>query len=125
MDLRAIVIVDDTSHTMSMLDTLSRKGFSGIIASEPRSVLDACKTSPPTLVIVEDRLRRMTAICFLSELVRLSWGTAAILVSDEEDEVVHQKTEGLGILGHIRSVDDLDGLERLLDKFIIMNSARA
>jgi DNA-binding NarL/FixJ family response regulator len=118
MDLRAVVIANDVSLVLPLLERLSRRGVAGIIESEPQAVLDACKVNPPALVIVEDRVWRMSGIRFLSELVKVSWTTSAILISNDEEEVVHQKTEGLGILGRMRSLDDLDSLERLLDKFL-------
>jgi hypothetical protein len=59
----------------------------------------------------------MTGIHFLAELLKVSWTTSAILISDEEEEALHDRTEGLGILGAIRTVDDVKSLDRLLDKF--------
>jgi hypothetical protein len=54
----------------------------------------------------------------LSEFLTIAWTTSAILICDEDEETVHQRTEGLGILGHIRSVRDMDGLDKLLDSFL-------
>jgi len=114
-NLTAVVLVNDSRQAGPILETLSRKGFAAVVESNPRSVLEACKADPPAMVIVEECLEAMTGIRFLSELVRVSWSTATVLISDEEEEVVHQKTEGLGILGHIRSFNDVVSLERLLD----------
>ena len=74
--------------------------------------------NPPDLVIVEDRLTGMTGIHFLAELLKVSWTTSTILISDEEEEALHDQTEGLGILGAIRTVDDVESLDRLLDRFL-------
>jgi DNA-binding NtrC family response regulator len=121
MELRAVVIVNDVSLALPMLERLSRRGLAGVVEKDAQAVLDACKVDPPALVIVEDRVWRMSGVHFLSELVRISWSTSAILISDEEEEVVHQRTEGLGILGYMKNVEDTDRLEKLLDRFLDMN----
>jgi DNA-binding response OmpR family regulator len=120
MSLRAVVVVNDSAHARPILEILSRKGFSGIVESDPQKALEACKISPPDLVIVEDRLTGTTGTRFLSELVRVSWSTSTVLMTDEEEEVVHQKTEGLGILGTISSYQDSIKLESLLRRFAEM-----
>jgi hypothetical protein len=60
----------------------------------------------------------MTGIRFLAELLKVSWTTSAILISDEEEEALHDQTEGLGILGAIRAADDVETLDRLIDRFL-------
>ncbi len=115
MELRAVVIVNDASQARPIVECLSRKGFVGIIESDPQAVLESCSVNPPDLVIVEDRV---TGIRFLAELLKVSWTTSTILIADEEEEVLHDQTEGLGILGAIRTVDDTESLDRLLDRFL-------
>lgn len=118
MELTAAVIVNDASQARSILESLSRKGFAGIVESDPKVVLETCTVNPPDLVIVEDRLTGMTGIHFLGELLKVSWTTSAILISDEEEEALHDRTEGLGILGAIRATDDVETLDRLIDRFL-------
>jgi DNA-binding NarL/FixJ family response regulator len=117
MKLTAAVIVNDASQARPILESLSRKGFAGIVESDPKAVLETCMVNPPDLVIVEDRLTGMTGIHFLAELLKVSWTTSTILIADEEEEAIHDRTEGLGILGAIRTADDVKSLDRLLDKF--------
>jgi DNA-binding response OmpR family regulator len=118
MELRAAVIVNDAGQAQPIVESLSRKGFARIVQSDPQAVLESCGVNPPDLVIVEDRLRGMRGIHFLAELVKVSWTTSTILITDEEEESVHNQTEGLGILGSIRMVDDVESLDRLLDRFL-------
>jgi DNA-binding response OmpR family regulator len=118
MELRAAIIVNDASQVRPIVESLSRKGFARIVESDPQSVLESCGVNPPDLVIVEDRLRGMTGIRFLAELLKVSWTTSTILISDEEEEALHDQTEGLGILGAIRAADDVESLDRLLDRFL-------
>lgn len=118
MSRRAVVIISDVSRALPILEGLSRRGFAGIIESDPKAVLDAGQVNPPDLLIVEDRLNGMTGSRFLSEFLAIAWTTAAILISDEDEEEFHQRTEGLGILGRMRSVKDVDRLDKLLDTFL-------
>jgi len=120
--LRAVVIISDASRAWPILESLSRKGFVGIIESDPQAVLDAGRVNPPDLLIVEHRLNGMTGSRFLSEFLAIAWTTAAILICDENEEAVHQRTEGLGILGHMRTVKDVDRLDKLLDRFLAIAS---
>jgi len=121
MELRAAVIVNDAGQARPILESLSRKGFTGTIESDPQAVLDACKVNPPDLVIVEEHLTGMTGIRFLSRLVSTCWTTYAILITDEQEESVHQMTEGLGILGYMRNFEDTASLDKLLDRFLAMS----
>jgi DNA-binding response OmpR family regulator len=118
MELRAAIVVNDASLAGPIIESLSRKGFARIVQSDPHAVLETCCVNPPDLVIVEDRLRDMTGIHFLAELLKVSWTSSTILITDEEEESVHDQTEGLGILGSIRTVDDVESLDRLLDRFL-------
>lgn len=118
MELTAAIIVNDASQVRPIVESLSRKGFARIVEGDPQSVLESCGVNPPDLVIVEDRLRGMTGIRFLAELLKVSWTTSTILISDEEEEALHDQTEGLGILGAIRAADDVESLDRLIDRFL-------
>jgi len=120
MKLQATVVVNDASQARPIIEILSQKGFAGIIERDPYTVLETCTGNSPDLVIVEDRLTGMTAIRFLSRLVITSWNTAAILITDEPEESVHEMTEGLGILGHMRNFEDTASLDGLLDRLLDM-----
>ena len=71
----------------------------------------------PDLAVVDENLATMSGIHFILDLLKVSWTTATILVSDRDDEAIHEATEGLGILGHIKDYEDLEGFESLLKKF--------
>ncbi|MBI5252060.1 MAG: hypothetical protein HY912_21405 [Desulfomonile tiedjei] len=119
--LRALVAVNE--RVSKLTETLSKRGISATVVTDAEEALDECLMNPPHLAIVGSSLGKMTGIHFLAELLKISWKTSTILVSDEEEEALHQKTEGLGILGAIREVNDVEGLERLLDKFFEIVSA--
>lgn len=116
MRLRAIIAVDE--RVSKLTETLSGRGISATVVTNADEALDECFMNPPHLAIVGNSLSGMTGIRFLAELLKISWETATILISDEEEEALHQQTEGLGILGAIRTVDDTESLEPLMDKFL-------
>jgi hypothetical protein len=68
-------------------------------------------------VVLEDILDSMTGVRFLQQLLAISWTTASILISDEPEDTLHEKTEGLGILGRIRDYGDIIGLKMLFRTF--------
>jgi PleD family two-component response regulator len=120
--LRAIVVVDDHHEVSMMVKSLEKQGLATTVRNDPNEALDECRRNPPNLVIVEKTMVPMTGPRFLAELLKVSWTTSTILIADEDAEVLHQETEGLGILGSIRTVDDVEGLERLMDIFLEMLS---
>jgi DNA-binding NtrC family response regulator len=115
--LRAIVLAEDQRQALGLVARLSKRGISASVSTDPDEALVECRGNPPHLVIVGSVLATMTGIHFLAELLKVSWKTSTILITDEEAEVVHDQTEGLGILGAIRMPDDVERLERLLDRF--------
>ncbi len=116
ISLRAIIAVDE--RVSKLIETLSKQSISATVITNADEALDECLMNPPDLAIVGTSLGSMTGIHFLAELLKISWKTATILISDEEEEALHEKTEGLGILGAIKTVDDTESLEPLLDKFL-------
>jgi DNA-binding response OmpR family regulator len=116
-NLNAVVLVIRPDDAEGIVTILEQRGFSATVKTDPEMLLGQCQSDAPHLAVVEDRLGSMTGAKFLSELLKISWTTASILICDEEAEVVHERTEGLGILGSIRSVRDFDGLGTLLTRF--------
>jgi DNA-binding NarL/FixJ family response regulator len=84
------------------------------VASE---ALDACRSNPPDLAIVQDDLGPITGTQFLSQLLGVTWRTSTILITDLDEETVHERTEGLGILGAVRDCEDYSKLTALLETF--------
>jgi len=115
--VNAILIVNEPHRAASIIDLLCGRGFSVAVSDNTEQVLRDCRGHSPDVVIVENRLREISGIRFLSELIRVSWTTSAILVSEEDPELIHEQTEGLGILGSVTSLDDREGMERLINDF--------
>ncbi|MGB6068218.1 MAG: hypothetical protein WBG50_25710 [Desulfomonilaceae bacterium] len=84
-------------------------------------MLQTCAVNPLDLVVAQDSLRGITAINFLTQLLKVPWKTAAILITDQEEESVHNMTEGRGIIGHMRNFEDTVTLGKLLVKLLDMS----
>jgi DNA-binding NarL/FixJ family response regulator len=116
----SLVVIKDPGEAASMCRVLDRRGFNVIVDPDPDRSLRYCRESPPALVVVDSSLPGISARGFLAQLLRISWTTATILIADRDEETVHEETEGLGILGSIRSKEDLDALDFLLAKYADM-----
>jgi len=117
MSIKAILVAGDGAGVSRLTEALSNHSISVTVSAMPDEALDECRRNPPHLAIVESDLGAMTGVRFLAELLKVSWTTSTILIADEDEESIHDRTEGLGILGSIRTTDDIEGLERLLARF--------
>jgi DNA-binding NarL/FixJ family response regulator len=111
---RALVLVKEPGDAASLIQRLIEAGFIVDASSDPIQSLEECRRNKPDLAVVDEDLRTMSGIHFIFDLLKVSWTTATIIVSKRVDEAIHEATEGLGILGHIKDYEDLESLERLL-----------
>jgi DNA-binding response OmpR family regulator len=114
---RALIVVHDLSAAQAISAACTAKGIDGMIETDEQRALDRCRNDPPDLAIVGDPLESMSAYDFVTELLRISWTVSTILMTAEDAETVHEKAEGLGIVGHISHPGDRDKLLKLLDYF--------
>jgi PleD family two-component response regulator len=114
---KAFVLVKEPAAAAALVQELEKASFIVNASSDSSLSLDECRRNTPDLVVVEENLATMSGIRFIADLLRVSWTTATILVSERDDEAIHEATEGLGILGHIKGYEDLEGLGRLLTRF--------
>lgn len=120
---RAIILVNDAGEADRICNFCSDYGIQTQVQTDPETALDLCRANPPDLVVVQEELHSMTGLEFISALVRISWTTSVIIVMDADAETVHERTEGLGILGHIRHPADTERLQGLLDTFLKMTAS--
>ncbi|MFC1836719.1 Rossmann-like domain-containing protein [Thermodesulfobacteriota bacterium] len=113
---RALLLVADKQRATRLIECLSSKGISVVAKDNPNEAIEYCRENPPDLAVVEDNLPAMAGPRFLSELLIISWTTATILIACDNEDAVHERAEGLGILGHIRGYDDVEGLEKLVER---------
>jgi DNA-binding response OmpR family regulator len=114
---RVMVVIADPSDAGMVAEMVEKQGIIPLVVTDPEKALEECTSAPPDIVIVDDDLRYMTGKQFLARLLRISWTTGSILITDDEEHIVHEKTEGLGILGRIRSYTDEEELAGLLRRY--------
>ena len=114
---KALVLVKEPGDAASLIQRLKEAGFIVNASSDPIRSLEECRLNKPDLAVVDENLQTMSGIHFIFDLLKVSWTTATIIVSKKVDEAIHEATEGLGILGHIKDYEDLESLERLMKKF--------
>lgn len=112
--LLALVLVADSAAAVEIVAVCKAHGMETKVRTDAAGALEICRDRPPDLAIVDADLESMPGIEFLRDLLKISWTTAGILITSDDEETVHEKTEGLGILGHISDYRDRDGLEKLL-----------
>lgn len=114
---QALVVVQDPKSAAPLRDALGAEGMTVTVVSNAEEALTHCRNSPPDLVVAEDALGPDSGVKLISDLLAISWTTATILISPAPEEEVHERTEGLGILGSITDYSDLEGLRRLMVNF--------
>lgn len=114
-NLVAILVVRHPERATPLVVSLCSNGFSVIFERDPELALQKCDAYHPQLAVVEDDLGKMSGSRFLAEMVKVSWTTSSILISDNDEELVHEQTEGLGLMGQLRDSQDVQGLEKALE----------
>lgn len=114
---KIVLVVSDSNEATTMGDYLVGKGYAVEIQADADKALARCRANAPDMVVVDDHLPSMEGTQFLVELLRFSWSTAAILVSELDEESLHERAEGLGILGHVMNYNDFNRLDTLLGRF--------
>jgi len=99
---KAFVLVKEPGVAASLVQRLMDAGFIVDTSSNPILSLDECRLNKPDLAVVEEDLQTVSGIHFILDLLKVSWTTSTIFVSERDDEAIHEATEGLGILGHIK-----------------------
>lgn len=115
--LRALILSTNATGVAKVSAFLRDRGIEALaVDSLERCVLQA-KSSPPDILIAEDDVTSNIGLLAIRELLRISWMVSSILVIDLDETEIHDRAEGLGILGNLRAIDDLEKLDRLLDDY--------
>ncbi len=97
---------------------LSNFGFTTKELNDPDLLLKTCADLTPAIVIVNLDLESDATVKLLTQMVKTSWQTYLIVISDLDEDRIHDRLEGLGILGRIHNESDLPALDSLINKFL-------
>ncbi len=111
---QALIVLTAGADPKTTEAVLREHGLEPVTEFNPERALDLCRESVPALVIVDEAAAGTSAGGFVKELLGISWTVSTIVVSDKDEETVHEMTEGLGIIGSITDYNDREGLEKLL-----------
>lgn len=114
----AMVLADNNVELSKLIGCLKAHGLAVSTTDEIERTLEICSQAPPNLMIVQKEVCGDRGVKFLSELVKISWTTSTILITDQDEAEIHDQTEGLGILGSIKTADDIINLQKLVARFL-------
>jgi DNA-binding NtrC family response regulator len=115
--VKACVFVDKDVDVSSVLKLLDSRGINAEVFSEPDSAVSKHKKQAFDLLIAQDDAATSRGLKLINEFLTINWMTSSILICDLDEASIHERAEGLGILGHVRHFDEMVPLESLLDRF--------
>ena len=114
---RACIVEDGTLDISSILNLLASSQIVAEVFSASDRALLRQKQEPFDLLIIHDDPSTGAGLKLAGEFLKINWMTSTIVICDQDESIIHDRAEGLGILGHVRKVDDLNTLAQLLTKF--------
>ena len=111
---RAILFAPKTNSMASLTEFLEMKGFDVFVPDDLEAGLAEHGKESFQLAIIEEGYKSLSASLVVQELLKVSWATNSIIITDKNEDQLHEQTEGLGILGAMKDVDDFKRLEELL-----------
>lgn len=112
-----LIFSNDNVGISKAVKILSNRGIDVLAVNTLEKFLEHGRSFPPDLIIVEDDITSNSGLQAIRDLLKVSWTVSSILVSKLQEEEIHDRAEGLGILGSLPSLDDSDKLQSLLDAF--------
>ncbi len=115
--LRACIVVNLGLDSSGIIDLLGSFQIVPEVFNSYEEALGKQKEHPFEILIVHDDPLTGQGLKLIEEFLKINWMTSAILICNQDESIVHDRAEGLGILGHVANVNDLDSLSKLLTKF--------
>ncbi|MFH0959317.1 MAG: iron-sulfur cluster assembly scaffold protein [Pseudomonadota bacterium] len=114
---RACILLNGTLNLSLILNMLGSFQIVPEVFSKADEALRSQQKDSFQLLIVQDDPSTGEGLKLIGEFLKINWMTSAIVVCDQDEAIIHDRAEGLGILGHIRTPDDLENLAKLITKF--------
>jgi len=111
---RAILFLNQSDSIEPLIEALASNGFELFAADELEAGLSEHRREPFSLAVVEDGYKSLSAPAIVQELLKISWTTHSIIVTDKDEDQLHEQAEGLGILGGMKDRHDVKRLNELL-----------
>ena len=111
---RAILFLNQNDSIEPLIEALASNGFELFAADDLEAGLSEHRREPFSLAVVEDGYKSLSAPAIVQELLKISWTTHSIIVTDKDEDQLHEQAEGLGILGGMKDRHDMKRLNELL-----------
>lgn len=111
---RAILFLNQSDSIEPLIEALASNGFELFAADDLEAGLSEHRREPFSLAVVEDGYKSLSAPAIVQELLKISWTTHSIIVTDKDEDQLHEQAEGLGILGGMKDRHDVKRLNELL-----------
>lgn len=114
-DKEFLILCQTGTNCEALTRTLESSGHKGIVFNDRAKAMDHMRTTTPTVIIVQDSgPGDDSASEFIKEALKISWTIDSIVVSNDTPDSIHDRFEGLGVLGSAESFDDVNGFMKLL-----------
>ena len=114
---RALILEGDTKIATQLKALLSDQFGQVIFAPDTAEALKLLREKEIQMAFVGDPSEGVSCFDLLKDLVRASPMTYVVLITDEPEEVIHEKAEGYGILGHIPRAFASSHIQTLVNKY--------
>jgi hypothetical protein len=121
--LRACIVAESSLDISAILKLLESYDIGLEVFSIRDEALGRQSEKPFDLLVVQNNLTTGDGLRLIRDFLAVNWMTASIVICDVDEDTIHERAEGLGILGHIRSVGDVQSFGQLLDTFKQMASS--
>lgn len=115
---KALIFLGDQDGANAISRALEKRGIQSSTVGSLEQCVDQMKMLPPDILIVEDNAESNIGIKAVREALRISWTVSPILISPLDEEQIHDRAEGLGILGFMSAPSDIEKLDSLIDVFM-------
>lgn len=120
--LRACIVAESSLDISAILKLLESYDIGPEVFSIRDEALNRQSEKPFDLLVVGDDPTTGDGLKLIKDFLAVNWVTSSIVICDVDEKNIHERAEGLGILGHIRTAGDVQSLARLLARFKQMAS---
>jgi two-component system CheB/CheR fusion protein len=111
--VRVLVVEDDDAVLAMMRSLLTRAGHEPVLASDPRSALEACQTTKPDFALLDIGLPEMDGYC-LAEKLRDDCGLDVQMWAVSAHADNERRRRQSGIVGHIQKPISFAHIQQLI-----------
>jgi len=112
---RAILFLSDIVSIEPLIEELRINDFDVFAADDLDAGLAEHRKDPFQLAVVEEGYKSLSSPAVVKELLNIAWTTNSIIITEEDEDNLHETAEGLGILGGMKNRHDVKRLGQLLE----------